>query len=68
MEVAPFEPRRHTECAYYVAGTLRVPSPRQKSQDVPLRARWLARLAGVKQVSWKVCLARRHLRMPHEVR
>ena len=27
--VVQFEPPRHTECAYYVAGTLRVPSPRQ---------------------------------------
>ena len=29
--VVQFEPPRHTECAYYVAGTLRVPSPRQKA-------------------------------------
>ena len=27
--VVQFEPPRHTECAYYVAGTLHVPSPRQ---------------------------------------
>ncbi len=45
--VVQFEPPRHTECAYYVAGTLRVPSPRQKAS----KCTTMRRRAGLRWLS-----------------